>query len=109
MLLATLDPTIPLGAHGPRFIFPLFFLLVLGGLGGWLLFRLRGGDRRHPGRASALHTLQERFSRGEIDHAEYEHRRAVLLGEEVIPPAGASASTGSYTATDPAGSPDEQQ
>jgi uncharacterized membrane protein len=33
----------------------------------------------------ALTTLRERFARGEIDRAEYEERRAILLGRKQAP------------------------
>jgi uncharacterized membrane protein len=39
----------------------------------------------------ALLTLRERFARGEIDRAEYEERRAILLGRQHAP--GAAPKT----------------
>ena len=48
--------------------------------------RRRYGDARG-GHGSATQTLQDRFARGEIGQAEYDHRKAVLDGADVIPPA----------------------
>jgi putative membrane protein len=52
-------------------IFVLIFLLITA-------LRLTSGGRHRRGR-SALDTLDERFARGEIDRAEYEERRKLLL------------------------------
>jgi uncharacterized membrane protein len=79
------------GGHHVGF-FPFWPLLIL--------FFVFGGPRmfaggHHRGRRSrryelapatpqdpALMTLRERFARGEIDRAEYEERRAILLGRQ---------------------------
>ena len=75
---------------GPRFFF-LVLLLLLGGLVVAKAIRRRKyGDHRR-GHASAARTLQDRFARGEIGQAEYDHRKAVLDGADVIPPAPQSA------------------
>lgn len=77
------------GGHGPPF--PLFFLLLLVGGAIWFIRRRKAGGhggRHHHG--SPMRTLQDRFARGEIDRAEFAHRRAVLDGDEVIPPAPAN-------------------
>ena len=68
-----------------------FFLLTLVLLGVGIFFLVRAIRRRRdgdtlPGRNARM-TLDERFARGDIDRAEYEHRRAVLDGNDVIPPA----------------------
>ncbi|NBS47590.1 MAG: SHOCT domain-containing protein [Betaproteobacteria bacterium] len=69
-------------AHGVFTL--LFFVLLIG-----LLARLFGGPRRwrqhggmpdgHDRSGSALRILGERFARGELDRAEFEERRSVLL------------------------------
>ncbi len=71
-----------------------FFLLFLALIGTGIFFavrairRRRGGDQDRP---SARRLLDERFARGDIDRAEYEHRKAVLDGADVVPPAPAAA------------------
>ncbi len=85
MLSATLGLLARGGDGGPRFLFPLVLLLLLGGVTWWLIRRRR--DDRGPDQASALGTLQDRFARGDIDRAEFEHRQAVLTGADAVPPA----------------------
>ena len=96
--------------HGLGFLFPLIFF----GLLGYLLYRLfrrwrsgdapsgpggfpagPGGSPNHGqgGASSPMQTLQERFARGEIDQAEYQHRAAVLTGAAVVPPAAQATPT----------------
>ena len=89
MYMATLDLVARGGSHGPRFLFPLLLLLLVFGLGTWLIGKRRGkhGPSGSPG--SPMDTLQNRFARGDIDRSEFEHRKAVLLGEDDIPPAPA--------------------
>ena len=70
-----------------------FFLLMLVLLGLGIFFVVRAIRRRRegdtlPGRNARM-TLDERFARGDIDRAEYEHRKAVLEGSDVVPPAPA--------------------
>lgn len=91
MLLAALDHGYRSGGdHGPHFIFPLLLLLLLGFLAAKLIRRRRGGEPlRRPHHGSPSQTLADRFARGEIDRDEYEHRKAVLEGADVIPPAPA--------------------
>lgn len=77
------------GEQGPRFIFPFLFLLLAGFLIAKIIRRRRGGDGRgawhHHG--SPIQTLNDRFARGEIDRDEFEHRKAVLEGADIVPPA----------------------
>ena len=75
------------GANGgPRFFF-LFLLLLVGGLVVAKAIRRRKYGDARGGHGSATQTLQDRFARGEIGQAEYDHRKAVLDGPDVIPPA----------------------
>ena len=98
-------------AHGGRdgggfFIFPfLMFILLTLLIVGFIRRRKGWGGPGHPmspgggGRGpDAKAVLDERFAKGQIDHAEYVHRKAVLDGDAHIPPAPAS-STGSSAAT----------
>ena len=86
MLLALGDTVAHRGGDGPYFLFPLLLLLLFGFVMAKLVRRRRGGH--YPGgRGSAMQTLQERFARGEIDRAEFDHRKAVLEGSDSIPPA----------------------
>ncbi len=91
---------------GKGFAFLLFLLL----LGTGIFFIVRAIRQRRNGpamqRADARRVLDERFARGDIDRAEYEHRKAVLDGADVIPPAPAPpvppappAPSGTATAT----------
>lgn len=69
------------------------FLLVLLLLGTGAFFVVRAIRQRRNGPAlhgaDARRLLDERFARGDIDRAEYEPRKAVLDGADVIPPAPA--------------------
>ena len=78
------------GDHrGGGFFFLLLLLALVGG--GLSLWRRRRGDATVdptpppappiPPVDGARALLDERFAKGEIDQAEYEHRRAVLAGE----------------------------
>lgn len=95
MLFETIDLASREGGRGagggPRFFF-LFVLLLLAGLFLAKAIRRRkyGNDSRSD---SAMQTLQDRFARGEIDQAEYDHRQAVLVGADVVPPPPAAAPT----------------
>lgn len=74
------------GERGPGFILPLLLLLLIGFVVAKLIRRRRGhAGWSHLG--SPMQTLQDRFARGEIDREEFQHRKAVLVGAEVIPPA----------------------
>jgi uncharacterized membrane protein len=82
------------GGHSYGF-FPFWPLLILFFVfGGSRKFhgghhRSRHSRRFEPSPATesdpALSTLRERFARGEIDRAEYEERRAILLGRQQTP------------------------
>lgn len=106
MLQATFDTVARGGGDGPRFIFPLLLLVLLGFGIAALIRRRRGGGpafRHHhgPGSGSPMQTLEDRFARGDIDRAEFEHRKAVLIGAETVPPAPASAPPTPPTQPDP--------
>ncbi len=101
MVLATINMLASeAGRGGPRAIFPLLILLLVG-LAFVAIRKRRGGHHHRSG--SALESLRERFARGEIDRAEFEHRQAVLVGAEVIPP---SPSTGGEAPPEPMGGDD---
>lgn len=87
MFLAAIGHASRGGDHGPRFIFPFLLFLLLGFLVAAIIRRRRGGGHHSCRHGSPLQTLQDRFARGEIDRAEFEHRKAVLVGADVIPPA----------------------
>lgn len=61
------------GPPFPFFVFPLFWLLLLGGIA---LLLVLGGRRRD--RAAGERVLAERYAAGEIDDIEYRDRLAVL-------------------------------
>jgi len=88
------------GDGGPRVLVPLLFLVLIGGLVAWLIRRRRGATAP-TGSGSAIETLRESFARGDIDRAEFEHRRAVLDGADVVPPAPARTATATATAPPP--------
>ncbi len=93
---------IPLWMDGPWHhssgfgFFPFWPLLMIVFWFGF--FRFIGGARRRqrhaygppatPPQDPALVTLRERFARGEIDRAEYEERRSILLGRQQAPAQG---------------------
>ena len=79
------------GGGDGHFFFPLFFFLLLG-VGLFFLLRRRRNGPIGQG-ASARQVLDERFARGDIDRAEYEHRKAVLDGKDDVPPAPPRTST----------------
>lgn len=89
MILAALDVAARGGGGGgPRFLFPLLFILLLL-LAAKVIRRRRGGYPGGRPHGSPMRLLQERFANGEIDRAEYEHRKAVLNGDDVVPAAPA--------------------
>lgn len=92
MLLAMFPHIARGGDGGPRVFIPLLFIVLIGGLVAWLIRRRRGAAIQ-PGSGSAVETLRESFARGDIDRAEFEHRRAVLEGADVVPPAPARTAT----------------
>lgn len=82
---------------GPRFILPFLLLLLIGFIVSRVIRRKRGGSHGHGHRhGSPLQTLEDRFARGEVDRQEFEHRKAVLVGAEVIPPAPQAAAPSSH-------------
>ncbi len=89
MLLAALGTASRGGEHGPRFLFPLLLFILLGLLIGKIVRHRRGGGAHGHRHGSPLQTLENRFARGEIDRAEFEHRKAVLDGSDDVPPAPA--------------------
>ncbi len=67
------------GWHGGMMVvMAIFWLVVLLGVVGGIVFIVRatGGQRSDRGRAANV--LDERFARGEIDQDEYESRRQLL-------------------------------
>lgn len=88
MLLAALDRGARGAEHGPGFLFPLFIIALLALTFVWFR-RRRGAHMYSRFGGSPTQTLEDRFARGEIDQTEYQHRRAVLDGDDVIPPAPA--------------------
>lgn len=107
MLLAAFDRGARGVEHGPGFLFPLFIITLLALLFVWMRRRRHGGMHHHYASMGPKQTLADRFARGEIDQAEYDHRRAVLDGDEVVPPAPARpAPAAPPTGSDPAVSPD---
>lgn len=89
------------GPGGPGFVMPLLLIALIGGLVYWLIRRRRGVTADN---GSALEALRERFARGEIDQAEFEHRKAVLVGAEVVPP---PTNTASGDTPSPSSQPEE--
>ena len=97
---------------GPRFLFPLMLIFIIGGLyllarkrrQGWFAHHGPDADGRRPAPSgpmppappsnTAMTLLQERFPRGEIGEAEFRHRRSVLQGDPTPqgPPAAAASS-----------------
>ena len=87
--LAALDYVARGGGHdGGPVVFKLLLLFLIGFLIAKIIRRRKGIDG-YGGRGSALHTLQDRFARGEIDQAEFDHRAAVLKSKKDVPPAPA--------------------
>jgi len=89
MLLAAFDRGARGVEHGPGFLFPLLMITLLALLFVWFRKRRHGAMHYRYAGGSPKQTLEDRFARGEIDRGEFEHRRAVLDGDEVIPPAPA--------------------
>ncbi|MEM7340838.1 MAG: SHOCT domain-containing protein [Actinomycetota bacterium] len=101
MLTPTLAFVARGGPGGPGPLMFLLFIALIGGLAYWLIRRRRGDSVES---RSALEALRERFARGEIDRAEFEHRKAVLIGAEVVPPpSGTTATPGPAASQDPTG------
>lgn len=81
------------GAEEGKFFFLLLLLAAIGG-GIYMFRRRRNGGAATvaptpppaPPVSDARSLLDERFAKGEIDQAEYEHRRAVLEGRSTTPP-----------------------
>ena len=92
MLLAALGTASRGGEHGPRFLFPLLLFVLLGLLIGKVVRHRRGGGSHSHRHGSPMQTLENRFARGEIDRAEFDHRKAVLDGSDDVPPAPAKSA-----------------
>lgn len=88
----------------------ILFLLLFIGLISFLLIRRKRhshGVGHHHGGGPMAH-LQQRFATGEINQAEFEHRRAVLRGDKNIPAAPADmAPPPPPTPTDGSSAPDD--
>lgn len=67
-------PAMPWVFFGPVMMVVFFVACIA------VLYLMVRGVRRSSDGEGALGTLQERFARGEIDQAEFEQRRRVLLG-----------------------------
>ena len=67
------------GAMPWMFFGPVMMLIFFAACIAVLFLMVRGLGRK-PGGDGALGILKERFARGEIDQAEFEERRRVLLG-----------------------------
>jgi putative membrane protein len=82
-ILAAAEPFMRDGAHHwdgppfPFFLFPLFWLLLLGGVVLWVALGRRRRDRA-AGRMAGERVLAERYAAGAIDEAEFRSRQAVL-------------------------------
>lgn len=87
MLFAAFGTASRGGEQGPRLFFLLLLLLLLGFIASRIIRRRRGHLPYAGGAASAISTLRDRFARGDISQAEFEHRKAVLDGADVVPPA----------------------
>jgi len=70
---------VPFFGHWYAFIFALVFYGVVIVLAVWLVLWAIRVSPRGVRPDNALSILNERFARGEIDHQEYEQRKAVLL------------------------------
>lgn len=73
--------------QGPRFLFPLLIIALIVFVVTRIRRRRHGGMGHHHHGSSPAQTLADRFARGEIDQAEFDHRRAVLNKDKNIPPA----------------------
>lgn len=89
MLLAATEIASHGGRSGGR-PGPFLFLLILGLFGLFLIRRKAHREGGRHGGASPMEHLQRRFVSGEIDQAEFEHRRGVLRADKNIPPAPAT-------------------
>ena len=68
-------------------ILPFLFILLIAWIATRVIRRRRHGGRDWHSHDSPMKTLQDRFAKGEIDREEFEHRKAVLEGAEVVPAA----------------------
>ena len=69
------------GADSPgRFPWLLAGVLAIALIGIALVFAARSGAGGRGGKSQALHILEERYARGDIDHEEFEERRRTLSG-----------------------------
>ena len=92
MMLFALEHAGRGGERGPHFLLPLLFFFLVGLIVLRVIRHRRGGHNWQP-HGSPMQTLEDRFARGEIDREEFEHRKAVLDGADVVPPAPQPVAT----------------
>ncbi len=93
MIPETFTTLARIGGRGGRGFLVILLIALLGGLAALLIRRRRGGVQHRPPGQSADGILDDRFAKGEIDRDEYEHRRAVLAGDDKVPPAPSRSAT----------------
>ncbi len=92
MMLFALEHAGRGGERGPQFLLPLLLFFLIGFVVLRVIRHRRGGHDWQP-HGSPMRTLEDRFAKGEIDREEFEHRKAVLDGADVVPPAPQPVAT----------------